>query len=584
MAAITSLSIAEALASVGSSLEGLSAPEAERRLREYGLNQVEKVRQKPWPLRLLQEFTQLFSVILWIAAALAFLAELMSPDEGMAHIGYAIIVVIVISSLFSFWQEYRNERTLAALQELLPQQVMVLRDGALMQLSVDRLVIGDVILLAAGDSVPADCRLIEAFDLRVDDATISGETFPKLRDAKASDDVRPLRSRNVLLAGTALVSGEGKAVVFATGAQTEFGRIAHLTQTAAVPVSPLRRELAHLSRMIATLAIIIGIIFFVIGTRVGIPFWHDLIFSIGLIVAMVPEGLLPTLTLSLVLAAQRMAKRNVLMRHLTSVETLGSATVICTDKTGTLTEGRMRVRELLTGLEHHAIGELMQHPDIVERHQVLFLATSLCHSLHETHAHGQKRLLGDPMEVALVEMGRVAIPHVAPVKNVDEVSFDADRMRQSVVYEAPGGRVLYCKGALESLLPLCTQIVKSGALYPLDAAMCAQIVQAQDAMAERGLRVLAFATRTLLPDCVHATFEASAWSAWRIRRGQTCQKQSPNRGQPVSGSSWSPATIRVPRAPSDARLAWCKRRKSLPARRCRRFRRASCNSCSTLQK
>ncbi len=503
---IANVTVPRALASAGSSAAGLSSQEAARRLLHYGPNRVEKVPRQPWLLRLLQEFTQLFSIILWIAAALAFFAEAMSPGEGMARIGYALVIVIVISGLFSFWQEYRNERTLAALQQLLPQQLMVMRDGALTELTIDQLVIGDVIQLQAGDSVPADCRLIEAFDVRVNDATITGESYPKLRDARPSDEARALQSRNVLLAGTSLVSGEGKAVVFATGRMTEFGRIAQLTQTSGVPVSPLRRELAHLSRMMAVLAVAIGVVFFAIGRLFGIPFWHDLIFSIGLIVAVVPEGLLPTLTLSLVLAAQRMAKRNVLIRHLTSVETLGSATVICTDKTGTLTEGRMQVRELMLGLKRHPVSEATR-PEITERHQALFVAASLCHSLHEAQAGGHKHLVGDPMEVALATMGRAGAPHAPAPELVDEISFDADRRRQSVVFATPRGNLLYCKGAPESLLPLCTEVSEGGRARRLDDPVRAQIVQAQDDMAERGLRVLAFATRALPQGCCRDSYE-----------------------------------------------------------------------------
>ena len=202
MAAIASLSIAEALSGVGSTDAGLTSQEAERRFRDYGANRVEQVRRRSWPLRLLQEFIQFFSIILWIAAALAFLAEHSSPGEGMARIGYAIVIVILISGIFSFWQEYRNERTLAALQNLLPQQVKVLRNNMIAQLMVEQVVIGDVILLGAGDNAPADCRLIEAFDVRVNDATITGESLPKVRDAQPCDEGQPLRSRNILLAGT----------------------------------------------------------------------------------------------------------------------------------------------------------------------------------------------------------------------------------------------------------------------------------------------------------------------------------------------------------------------------------------------
>ena len=507
MAAIASLSISEALSSAGSALSGLTSQEAGRRFRDYGPNRVEQVRRRPLPLRLLQEFAQFFSIILWIAAGLAFLAERSSPGEGMARIGYAIVIVILISGIFSFWQEYRNERTLAALQNLLPQQVKVLRNNTIAQLTVEQLVIGDIILVGAGDNVPADCRLIEAFDVRVNDATITGESLPKVRDAQPCDEVQPLRSRNILLAGTSLVSGEGKAVVFATGSQTEFGRIAHLTQTGSTGISPLRRELAHLSRMIAVFAVVIGLGFFAIGSAIGVPFWNDFIFSIGIIVAMVPEGLLPTLTLSLVLAAQRMAKRKVLIRHLASVETLGSATVICTDKTGTLTENRMRVREFLLGLERYPVSASAKRLDLVARQRDFFLTAALCHSLHETEKSGQKLLLGDPMETALVEMGRAALPDLAASHRVDEVSFDADRMRHSVVYEVQGGKVLYCKGAPESLYPLCRHISEAGTIRPLDAATRAAIVQAQDAMAERGLRILAFATRNLPSGCERSAFE-----------------------------------------------------------------------------
>lgn len=507
MAAIARLTITEALSSAGSALSGLTSQEAERQFREYGPNLVERVRRRPWPLRLLQEFGQFFSIILWIAAALAVFAEWSSPGEGMARIAYAIVIVIVVSGIFSFWQEYRNERTLSALQNLLPQQVEVLRDNTVSQIAVEQLVIGDIILLGAGDNVPADCRLIEAFDARVNDATVTGESLPKARNSKPCDDAEPLRCRNILLAGTSLVSGRGKAIVFATGAQTEFGRIAHLTQAGSAGISPLRRELAHLSRLIAVLAVAIGLGFFAIGTVIGVPFWRDFMFSIGIIVAMVPEGLLPTLTLALVLAAQRMAKRNVLIRHLTSVETLGSATVICTDKTGTLTENRMRVRDLLLGLEPYPVTALAKRPDLVERERAFFLTAVLCHNLLETETRGAKTLHGDPMEVALIEMGKAALPFIVPSQLVDEVSFDANRMRHSVVHEAQDGMVLYCKGAPESLLPICTHILESGGTRPLNDAARAVIVQAQEAMAERGLRVLAFATRSLPRGCERSAFE-----------------------------------------------------------------------------
>lgn len=494
---IHQLPVEDALRSLRSTADGLSPSVALQRLREFGPNRAEKVAGAPPVLRLLKEFVQFFSVILWIAAALAFVAEWSAPGQGMARIGFAIIAVILVSGAFSFWQEHRVEQTLEALQKLLPLQVTLLRDGSVVRSAVDQLVPGDLVLLEQGDIVPADCRLIEAFSVRVNNATVTGESMPLARDAAASQEDDLIRSKNILLAGTSVVSGHAKAIVFATGSRTEFGKIAHLAQTSGAAVSPLRRQLAFLSRLIASLAVGIGLSFFAVGAAIDVPFWQDFMFSIGIIVAMVPEGLLPTLTLALVLAAERMAKRNVLIRHLVSVETLGSATVICTDKTGTLTENRMQARELLLGRDRFSASTVANRPDIAERFLDFFQAADLCHDLKETEANGNKVFLGDPMEVALVEMARAAIAEFPPLQRLSEIPFDADRMRQSVVCETSDGAVLYCKGAPESVLPRCRQIVRDGHTEPLDARLRETIVEAQEAMAEKGLRILAFAMRRL---------------------------------------------------------------------------------------
>lgn len=343
---------------------GLSSAEVRRRLAEYGPNRIEKVKRRHPLLHLASEFIQLFSLILWVAAALAFVAEWFDPGQGMAHVGYAVVGVIVISGLFSFWQEHRVEQTLAALQKLLPQKAKVFRDGCVREAPVEELVVGDLIFLEQGDNVPADCRLVEALRVRANTATMTGAATSRSLTVGPSQEDDMIRSRNVLLAGTSVVSGHCKGLVFATGAQTEFGKIAHLAQTSGEATSPLRKQLAGLSRLIALLSVAIGVSFFAVGATIGVPIWQNIIFSIGIIVAMVPEGL-PTMTLALVLAAQRMARRNVLIRHLTSVETLGFATVICTDKTGTLKENRMQVRDLLLGLQRYAASALAGQPGLV---------------------------------------------------------------------------------------------------------------------------------------------------------------------------------------------------------------------------
>ena len=494
---IHQLSPLDAVASLKSAAEGLGHAEVERRLQEYGRNGLEEVARTPMWLRLLREFITFFSLILWVAAGLAFFAEWSDPGQGMAKVGYAIVTVILVSGLFSFWQEFRVERTLAALRRLLPQQVQVLREGKTTVVPAEQLVPGDIVHLQQGDNIPADCRLIEAYGARVNNAAVTGESVPKARDAapSAADDL--IDSKNVVLAGTSMVSGQARAVVFATGMHTEFGKIAHLTQTAAEEVSPLRKEIVQLSRLTAILAVLIGLSFLSLGWMIGIPIWRAFIFAIGIIVAMVPEGLLPTLTLALVLATQRMAKRNVLIRYLPSVEALGSTTVICTDKTGTLTQNHMTVRRLYLGESFASPAGSEQRPGLADLYRPFFLIARMCHDLTETERHGNPVLLGDPMEVALVEMALRFISSTPVYPRVDEVPFDSDRMRLSTVHQAPEGPVIYCKGAPESVLPLCRHMLIDGKIQPLGAEAMSGIVQAQDAMANQGLRVLAFASRKL---------------------------------------------------------------------------------------
>ncbi|WP_255210551.1 HAD-IC family P-type ATPase [Methylogaea oryzae] len=211
----------------------------------------------------------------------------------MSTLGYAILGVIAVNGLFSFWQQYRAEQAVTALQKLLPQYVKALRENKIALIPAADLVPGDIIALQEGDNVPADCRLIEAYSLRVNNATVTGESLPQARDALPSGEDETVHSRNVLLAGTSVVSGEGTAVVFATGMHSEFGKIAHLTQTAGDILSPLQKEIVRLSRIVAGLALGLGVLFFVIGQAMGLSFWDNFLFAIGIIVANVPEAYCP---------------------------------------------------------------------------------------------------------------------------------------------------------------------------------------------------------------------------------------------------------------------------------------------------
>ncbi|MDP5239605.1 cation-transporting P-type ATPase [Uliginosibacterium sp. 31-16] len=476
-----------ALAALGSSAQGLSAAEAARRLAEFGPNQVTAVAREPLWLTLAREFSHFFALILWLAAGLAFFAERFQPGEGMATLGWAIVGVILVNGAFSFWQSYRAEQALAALRELLPQQVEVKRGGMTLTLPASALVPGDIVLLAEGAKVPADCRVIEAWSLRVNLATLTGESYPKAREAAADTNADPLAARNLLLAGTLVVAGECTALVFATGMRTEFGHIAHLTQSAGEAESPLQREIRRVSRIVALLALGLGVGFFAIGQWVGLLFWANFMFAIGIIVANVPEGMLPTVTLALALATQRMAKRNALVRHLPAVETLGSATVILTDKTGTLTQNRMVVREVFVVGRHHLAAKHWPRSD--DRH--LRAVARFCQSLKFPAGVP----VGDPMEIALWTFAG-ELPEAG--QRVSEIPFDSERRRMSVITRHPDGSGdLWCKGAPESVLPLCTAWMQGDAVLPLDEAARRMFEQAQNDMADRGLRVLACAWRQL---------------------------------------------------------------------------------------
>ena len=490
---IHQLSVQAALESLQSSPGGLSESEARRRLREFGPNRLEQARPEPLWRRVGRELTHFFALILWFGAALAFVAELNDPGQGMAALAWAIVGVIVLNAAFSFWQEYRAERAVIALRRLLPRRVHVVRAGDTVDLEVEALVPGDIVMLSGGDSVPADCRLLESYALRVNSATLTGESHPSTRDAKPSAAEDLLSARNVLLAGTSLVSGEARALVFATGMRTEFGKIAHLTQSVRGGLSPLQREIARLSRLVAMLAVGIGVAFFILGLMIGLPFWLNFVFAIGIIVANVPEGLLPTVTLSLAMATQRMARRNALVRHMPAVEALGAATVICTDKTGTLTRNSMTAHRLFV---NDAIVDAEHLNASVAAVQCLLDAALHCHTAVKLGDHGSAGWAGDPTEIALIALAERYLSDALKPR-IDEIPFDPDRRRMSTVHQSGGHRILYCKGALETVLPSCIRIQRGTCIVPIDSAARERIVRAQEEMAEQGLRVMAFAYRQI---------------------------------------------------------------------------------------
>jgi magnesium-transporting ATPase (P-type) len=467
-----------------SPVAGLSGEEAARRLATVGPNALVEAKGPSHVRELLANLVQLFALLLWAGALLALLA-------GIPELAAAIVVVIVVNAAFSFVQEYRAERAVAALRRMLPLRVRVLRDGEAVEIASEHVVPGDVLLLAPGDRVSADADLVSAADLRVDESTLTGESYP----------VEP---RERVLAGTYVTAGSAEAVVTATGMETRFGRIAELAQRTRRERSPLERELDRVTRLVALLAVTIGVLFFLVAGFVGMSLGDRFVFAIGVMVALVPEGLLPTVTLALALATQRMAGRNALVRRLSSVETLGETTVICTDKTGTLTANEMTVERVWTprgevtvegaGYEpfgrFHAGGEVVDPAPLAE----LLRAGLLCGDARLVHASDGWSAVGDPTEAALVVAGeKGGLRHeqeAARAPRLFELPFSSERKRMTTVHLVDGERTAYVKGAVEVLLPLTT--------LPEEARREAAAAAAR--MEGEALRVLALARRSLPAD------------------------------------------------------------------------------------
>lgn len=503
---LAQLAIEDVYRRLESSPTGLSLREVEKRLRHYGPNRLQATARPVWSLRLLRQLTHFLALLLWIAAALAFVADALKPGEGMFTLGLAIVAVILINAAFAFAQEYKAERAVQALHELLPMTAWVMREGQAQRISRQDIVPGDLLLLEEGEQVPADARLVDAQTMRVDLASLTGESAPKRRTAEPVTNGHLLDLPNLVFAGTTVLSGHGRAVVYATGMRSEFGKIAHLATTVEAELSPLQQEIVKVTRVIAMIALGMGTIFFALGLTLNLGFWVSAVFGIGIIAANVPEGLLPTVTLALALGSQRMAKRRALIKHLASVETLGCTTVICTDKTGTLTENRMRVERLyVDGLEMETRDGLLvvkDHlPNTVEPNRLgpIAQALALCHNVKLARRGGGRAVWqGDPTEVALVEFvdDYGLFPHEPP-RRMGELPFDADRKRMTTLHWIEGRLMAYTKGAPETLIPLCTRSYDPQAAGPFTDATRAALLAHSRRLAQQAYRVLAVAMREI---------------------------------------------------------------------------------------
>jgi sodium/potassium-transporting ATPase subunit alpha len=469
---------------LASSPSGLTRDEARDRLRHEGPNVLPEARPEPLVLRLSRHLRHRFALLLWAGAGLALLGERFSPGQGMALIAAALIGVVFVNAGFTFWQELRVERAMAAFRRMLSRRARVLRNGVEADVDAAVVVVGDVVVLREGDRVPADARLFEANALKVDNSPLTGECEPQLRTVHPATTAR-LNSRNLVFSGTLVTTGTGRGLVYATGGATEIGHIARVTQETARVESPIRRELRHFIRVITAIALGLGVVFFGAGWAIGNPFWINLVFAIGIIVANVPEGLLPTVTLGLAIAGRKMAKRNALLKTLESAETLGSTTVICTDKTGTLTQNEMRV----TSLSADAAAA-----------DSAFRVMALCNNATLEVRDGRARASGDPTETALLlhvegeRPGAVARLR-AERPRVFERPFDSATREMATVQRMPEGFEALLKGAPEVVIEQCTHVRRDGKPVPMTGDAKAETRAAADELARSGRRVLVLARK-----------------------------------------------------------------------------------------
>lgn len=489
--------------------QGLSAEDVRRRTIRHGPNSLQALRRTPLIGRFARQFTHFLALLLWVAAGLAFVADALHQGEGMATLGWAILGVILINAVFAFLQEYKAERAVQALRSLLPAKAWVMRDGQQQQIARSELVPGDVLILEEGEQIPADARLTEAIGMRVDNSSLTGESKPQRRIAEPITDGHPLDIPNLVFAGTTVLSGHGQGVVFATGLTTEFGNIANLTTTVRTGLSPLQQEIVNVTHVVAGLSLAMGLTFFTIGVGMGLGFWTSAMFGIGIIVANVPEGLLPTVTLALAMGSQRMAARKAIIKHLASVETLGCTTVICTDKTGTLTENRMRVDKLYVDdlVVDSRESCLFTRNRLVsaaeaERWRPLFDAMVHCNNAKRTRRpDGRSQATGDPTETALLEFAADhGLLHRPPLRRMGELPFDADRKRMTTLHWGEGRFLAFTKGAPESVLPLCTRQQSSSAVTELTLDERKKVLAQGQIFAQQAYRVLALAMREVERD------------------------------------------------------------------------------------
>ncbi|MCX8197811.1 MAG: calcium-translocating P-type ATPase, PMCA-type [Candidatus Micrarchaeota archaeon] len=499
-----SLPLSAVFFELGSSPSGLSEKKAAEALAKFGPNKLDEIKKDPWYILFLGQFKSLPIILLLAAAAISFVLGATVDPKKMID-AFAILAAVMIAVSFSFWQEYKAERALEALKKMVVQKTVAMRAGKERLVDSSELVPGDVVILEEGSRVPADMRIIESVNLAADQSTLTGESRPaeKSEGKLAASAVLSAQS-NMLFAGTTIVRGHCKGLVVETGMRTEFGKIVGRVAEPEEKETRLQRDISELSRTLGYAGITLAAAFFAIGLVRHEPLADMFVVAVTLAVAVIPEGLPTVLAITLALGVQKMAKENAIVRKMASVETLGSATVICTDKTGTITQNKMTVQEIALPQKTYSIsgggldrGAIARDPSLAKAVEIM----ALCNNALKVSEGGRERISGDPTEAALLEAVEACGGDVRKLRQshpqAGEVPFDSDRKMMSSIRLYGGRRFALVKGAPEKIIPRCSKIFVSGKEAPMGKSWKRKVSSDARSLGQSGMRVLALAYRQI---------------------------------------------------------------------------------------
>jgi Ca2+-transporting ATPase len=508
-----SMTIDKVLDDLTTSENGLTSQEAKLRLKKYGYNRLSEKRQIPFIHKFITHLKDLFGILLLVAAILSYVS-------GSPELALIILAVVFVNIFVSIFQESRAEKAMETLKSWMPEYAKVIRDGELKKISVREIVPGDIIQLDEGDRVPADARLIEAFDLWTNNVPLTGESEPQPRVADTVKVVEKayLYAPNLIFMSTSVAKGQGKAVVYATGMTTQFGKIASLTQTIREEESPLQKEIASMAKFDFIIAVVVGTVFFSVSFLfLGASLATSFLFMIGVMVACVPEGLQVTVSSALAINVLKMVKQHVVVKRLSAVQTLGSVTVICTDKTGTITKGEMTVNKLwvkdrvveVSGLGYNPVGDFtlngqpLREGETKSLEKLLEIA-ALCNGAKIDPPSDRNRnwsVIGDPTDGALLvsalKYGFNIEDELVEKPIIDILPFSFERKRMTTVHKLNGNLFIYTKGAPRNILDVCTKVFVDGKVEELNQENMDWIETRIHEFANEGLRVIAVAYKKI---------------------------------------------------------------------------------------